>query len=190
MSRRRLVALCSLLAGALTLGACAATTNTTASPRSDPSVLPSGSVSAAQTYQDPAGWSVTLPPGWVANHSHVTTRGGLSATGSQIANVDLPAPTLFSWAPLQAKSGVLPVTGIAVVISNDKDPSMSGPAVTPPLSMGSFMQGSYLAGMYGLDSTRVAGNGRELLITIRFGPKASTRTTRELAQLIASFRFN
>ena len=171
----------------------AATSCTTASNSNCPGMGPSRCAygSAAQTtYHDPVGWSIVVPTGWAAGPFNASG-GGLSGTGSQIANVNLPPPKIVPGSPLQANSRVLPATGISLVISNYNDPGVSvGTTTRPPLSVASFAQGSYPPGGYGLDAAWVSGNGLKLLATIRFGPNVSNHDMQQMSGILASFRFD
>jgi hypothetical protein len=143
-----------------------------------------------RTYHGPAGWSIVLPAGWVAAPFDASG-SGFSGTGSQISNMKLPPPTIVPGAPLQTNSQVLPTAGIALVVSNVNDPSVSvGTTTGPPLSMDSFAQGSYIGGGYALDAAWVSGNGKKLLATIRIGPKVSNRDMQQMNRVLASFRFD
>jgi hypothetical protein len=98
-------------------------------------------------YQDLAGWSAEIPPGWKVFE---TSKGNASSVGTQISNVELPAPEIDPGLPIQTSGLVLPPDGVSLIIATDNDPKNvqvppeSPPA--PPLSMGDFAQGSATGG--------------------------------------------
>jgi hypothetical protein len=72
-------------------------------------------------YQDLAGWSAEIPPGWKVLPFE-TSKGNASAVGTQISNVELPAPEIDPGLPIQTSGLVLPPDGVSLIIATDNDP--------------------------------------------------------------------
>jgi hypothetical protein len=86
-----------------------------------------------QTYQDGAGWTITVPPGWhVAPFSD--TQDGILTAGVQLSNVPLPPPAVIPGYPVQVLDHALPAHGIGLTITADTDTgSPDAPVAVPPL---------------------------------------------------------
>jgi hypothetical protein len=145
------------------------------------------------TYTSPDGWTIDMPAGW-----HVapfeTSKGGASARGAQVSNIELPSPSLVPGFPIQTNGDDLPADGLAIIIAIDDDPSdvqqppQSPPA--PPLSLDDFSHGSAPAGSPTLDLMWFTGNGRTFLATIKTGPNVSAVDRTALEAAVSSVRFS
>lgn len=145
-----------------------------------------------ETYQDPAGWAVDLPPGWHAVPFE-TSKGNATATGALISNVVLPSPSIVPGYPIQTNGADLPGDGIAFVVALDDDPDAQQPPASPPsppLTLDEFTQGSAPPGSPTLDSLWFSGNGQTLLATIEIGPNATSADLASLAAVVSSLRFD
>ncbi len=149
--------------------------------------------SDAGTYTSPDGWTIDVPPGW-----HVTpfetTKGGATARGAQVSNLELPSPSLVPGFPIQTNESDLPDDGLAIIVAIDDDPSdvqqppQSPPA--PPLSLDDFVHGSAPAGSATLDLMWFTGNGRTFLATIKTGPSVTAADRNAVEAAISSLRFS
>ena len=145
------------------------------------------------TYTSPDGWTIDVPPGW-----HVTpfetTKGGASARGAQVSNLELPSPSLVPGFPIQTNGDDLPADGLAIIVAIDDDPTdgqqppQSPPA--PPLSLDDFIHGSALAGSPTLDLMWFTGNGRTFLASIKTGPSVTAADRTALEAAVSSLRFS
>lgn len=173
---------------ALSLSAC-----TTSAPQADRSGEHPTEGPRTTTYVAPAGWSVEIPVGW-----HVlpfeTAKRNASSVGTQISNVELPAPSIEPGLPIQASGLVLPPRGVAVIIAADEDPASGQPAPaappSPPLSYSQFNQGSSPGGAPSLALLWFAGGGRTLLFSIKIGCEISEADQIAMEALIASLHFD
>jgi hypothetical protein len=77
-------------------------------------------------YLDLAGWSAEIPPGWKVLPFE-TSKGNASAVGTQISNVELPAPEIDPGLPIQTSGLVLPS-----LTSNHKNENVGPPPVALP----------------------------------------------------------
>jgi hypothetical protein len=143
------------------------------------------------TYRDPAGWIADVPVGWSVLPFE-TTKGDASAIGTQISNVDLPAPSIEPGLPIQTSGLVLPPKGVSLIIATDVDPANvqlppSSPA-SPPLSVGDFMEGSSTGD--GLTISLLWFNVSEhtLLASIKTGVSVSRQDAAAMDALVASTR--
>jgi hypothetical protein len=139
-------------------------------------------------YHDPAGWSAHVPAGWVVLPFE-TSKGDASAAGTQISNVELPAPEIEPGLPIQTSGLVLPPDGVSLVIAADTDPrnvQVPPPSpLSPPLSLADFDEGSTTGGGPTLSLLWLEVGGNVLLASIRTGPTADEA---DLAALVASIR--
>ena len=142
---------------------------------------------SGEVYQDPAGWSAEIPHGWKVL-SFETSKGDASAVGTQISNVELPAPEIDPGLPIQTSGLVLPPDGVALIIATDDDPENvqvppeSPPA--PPLSMEDFAQGSATGEGPTFSFLWFEVGGKPLLASIKAGPQADEATLWELVESI------
>ena len=142
-------------------------------------------------YQDLAGWSAEIPPGWKILPFE-TSKGNASAVGTQISNVELPAPEIDPGLPIQTNGLVLPPDGVSVIIATDNDPKNvqvppeSPPA--PPLSMEDFARGSATGGGPTFSFLWFEVSGNLLLASIKAGPQADEATLRTLVESIRETR--
>lgn len=145
----------------------------------------------AQTYHDSAGWSVTVPPGWHAEHFSDSKNGIISA-GVQLSNVRLPLPSLVPAYPIQVKDGVLPAHGIGLIIATDSDPRLSqGPVVTPPLPApnGRYWEiGSSPGGTPYLEDWWFHAHGMTFIACAKVGADITPSDLKTLATIIRSIR--
>jgi hypothetical protein len=138
-------------------------------------------------YQDLAGWSAEIPPGWKVLPFE-TSKGNASAVGTQISNVELPGPEIDPGLPIQTSGLVLPPDGVSLIIATDNDPKNvqvppeSPPA--PPLSMEDFAQGSATGGGPTFSFLWFEVSGNLLLASIKAGPQADEATLRTLVESI------
>jgi hypothetical protein len=143
------------------------------------------------TYTDPAGWTADVPVGWSVL-SFETTKGHASAIGTQISNVDLPAPSIEPGLPIQTSGLVLPTDGIALVIATDEDPAnvQSPPAspASPPLAIGDFAEGSSTGDGPTISLLWFKVSGHTLLASVKTGASASEEDMAAMARLVASIR--
>jgi hypothetical protein len=143
------------------------------------------------TYTDPAGWTADVPVGWSVLPFE-TTKGHASAIGTQISNVDLPAPSIEPGLPIQTSGLVLPTDGIALVIATDDDPAnvQSPPAspASPPLSIEDFAEGSSTGDGPTISLLWFRVSGHTLLASVKTGASASEEDVVALAMLVASIR--
>jgi hypothetical protein len=138
-------------------------------------------------YQDLAGWSAEIPPGWKVLPFDVS-KGSASAVGTQISNVELPAPEIDPGHPIQISGLVLPPDGVSLIIASDDDPKNvqvppeSPPA--PPLSMEDSAQGSATGGGPTFSFLWFEVSGNLLLASIKAGPQADEAALRTLVESI------
>ncbi|MGA9160496.1 MAG: hypothetical protein WB297_06480 [Actinomycetota bacterium] len=142
---------------------------------------------SGEVYQDAAGWSAEIPQGWKVL-SFETSKGDASAVGTQISNVELPAPEIDPGLPIQTSGLVLPPDGVALIISTDNDPENvqvppeSPPA--PPLSMEDFAQGSATGGGPTFSFLWFQVGGNLLLASMKAGLQADEAALRTLVESI------
>jgi hypothetical protein len=142
---------------------------------------------SGEVYKAPAGWSAEIPPGWKVQ-SFETSKGDASAVGTQISNVELPAPEIDPGLPIQTSSLVLPPDGVSLIIATDNDPKNvqvppeSPPA--PPLSMEDFAQGSATGGGPTFSFLWFEVGGTLLLASMKAGPQADEATLKTLVESI------
>ncbi len=149
---------------------------------------PTPDSSESHVYHDPAGWSAQVPAGWTVLPFE-TSKGDASAAGTQISNVELPAPEIEPGLPIQTSGLVLPPDGVSLVIATDTDPGNvqvppPSPA-SPPLSLADFAEGSSTGGGPTLSLLWFEVGGNVLLASIRTGPNPDEA---DLAALVASIR--
>ena len=142
-----------------------------------------------QAYQDSAGWTITVPPGWhVAPFSD--TQDGITTTGVQLSTDPLPLPAVIPGNPVQVNSQVLPADGIGLTIAADTDTGPSdGPVAVPPLpypqgwTTGSALAGSpYIRGLsFRVGSTTFAA-------CAKVGPRVTSADHAALTAAIHSIR--
>ena len=142
---------------------------------------------SGKVYQDPAGWSAEIPPGWRVL-TFDTSKGDASAVGTQISNVELPAPEIDPGLPIQTSGLVLPPDGVSLIIATDNDPqNVHVPPespLAPPLSMEDFAQGSVTGGGPTFSFLWFEVGGNLLLASIKAGPQADEATLRTLVESI------
>jgi hypothetical protein len=78
-------------------------------------------------YHDASGWVIRVPAGWHVLPFRSSTDGA-SASGAQLTNVKLPAPSIVPSFPIQANDKVLPARGISLIIATDNDPKLCRPS--------------------------------------------------------------
>jgi hypothetical protein len=174
---------------ALGLAACGrGSTQRVAGPRSSAAATNQD----GDTYSDPAGWTVQMPPGWLVTPFE-TSKGDASAKGAQISDVALPPPSIVPGYPIQVNGNDLPNDGIALVIAVDDDPGFAQQPLRsppqPPLTLDMFAQGSAVAGSPTLDVLWFSGNGQTFLASIKSGPTSSPDDRAALQETVASLRF-
>jgi hypothetical protein len=92
-----------------------------------------GTSHPGQTYRDSSGWTIEIPPGWYAVRFS-DSKDGITSTGVQLSNIQLPPPTLAPGFPIQVNGGVLPARGVGLIIATDTDPRLRhGRVAVPPL---------------------------------------------------------
>ncbi len=142
----------------------------------------------AGTNHDPAGWSAEIPRGWVVLPFQ-TSQGGASAVGTQVSNVELPAPEIEPGLPIQTSGVVLPSSGVSLIISTDNDPqNVQAPPdspPSPPLSLDDFAQGSATGRGPTFSFLWFEVSGKLLFASIKAGPQADLGA---LATLVESIR--
>jgi hypothetical protein len=117
-----------------------------------------------------------------------TSKGNASAVGTQISNVEVPAPEIDPGLPIQTSGLVLPPDGVSLIIATDNDPKNvqvppeSPPA--PPLSIEDFAQGSATGGGPTFSFLWFEVSGNLLLASIKAGPQADEATLRTLVESI------
>ena len=87
-------------------------------------------------YHDVSGWVIGVPAGWHVLPFRSSARGA-SATGVQVSNVKLAAPSVVPSFPIQVSGKALPETGMALIIAADNDRRLchsSAGAVPCPLA--------------------------------------------------------
>ncbi|HEY9506664.1 MAG TPA: hypothetical protein VIQ27_11870 [Gemmatimonadales bacterium] len=173
MEFRRAVRVSSLVVAVMATGCTAGSTATR-------------STEVYMIYQDLAGWSAEIPPGWKVLPFE-TSKGNASSVGTQISNVELPAPEIDPGLPIQTSGLVLPLDGVSLIIATDNDPKNvqvpeSPPA--PPLSMEDFAQGSATGGGPTFSFLWFEVSGNLLLASIKAGPQADEATLRTLVESI------
>jgi hypothetical protein len=153
------------------------------------------------TYRDRAGWVVEVPPGWHAVRFS-DAKGGITAAGMQLSNVQLPPPELVRGAPIQANGGVLPARGVGVVIATDTDPTLfHGPVAVPPLPAPDapdgwkyWNGGSSSAGFGGapggpdIESLWFRVGHMTFIACAKIGPKATSGDRKAVDAIIESLR--
>jgi hypothetical protein len=142
-------------------------------------------------YRDPAGWTADVPVGWSVVPFE-TTRGDASAIGTQISNVDLPAPSIEPGLPIQTSGLDLPPAGVSLIIATDVDPANvqlppASPA-SPPLSVGDFMEGSSTGDSPTISLLWFKVSGHTLLASIKTGVSVSRQDAAVMDALVASIR--
>jgi hypothetical protein len=114
--------------------------------------------------------------------------GIASAIGTQITNVELPAPQIERGLPIQASNLVVPPDGLALIVATDDDPEnvQLPPAEppTPPVSLTQFSEGSTTGDAPALSLLWFDTDGRLLLASIKMGPRVSTSDREALAELV------
>jgi hypothetical protein len=152
---------------------------------------PSASGNQTTTYRDPAGWVADVPVSWNVLPFE-TTMGNASAIGTQISNVELPAPQIEPGLPIQASNLVMPPDGLALIIATDDDPEniqLPPPEPpTPPLSLTQFNEGSSTGDAPALSLLWFDADGQLLLVSIKTGPRISASDRAALAAFVQSVR--
>jgi len=142
---------------------------------------------ADRVYDSSAGWSVDVPAGWTVQPFN-TSKGGVSASGAQISNVELPPPEIEPGLPIQPSSLALPPDGVSLIIASDRDPNVRVPPPAParlPISMDDFNVGSSTGTGPTLSLLRFVVGGNVLVASIKTGPDADEA---DLRALVASIR--
>jgi hypothetical protein len=143
----------------------------------------------AQAYQDPLGWTVSVPDGWLAKPFRLS-EGASQHAGAEISNIRLPPPVAEPGTPVQTSGLNLPDRGVGVVIAADPGPTDSGDRVlTPPLTPSDLLEGSALGGAPSLETRWFSGDGRTFTVTVKTGAKASHADKTAACALITSIRF-
>jgi len=131
----------------------------------------------------PVGWSVV---------PFETTKGDASAVGTQISNVDLPAPSIEPGLPIQTSSLVLPPEGVSLIIATDEDQAnvQLPPAspVSPPLSIRDFMEGSSTGDGPTISLLWFNVSEHTLLVSIKTGVSVSREDVAAMNALVASIK--
>jgi hypothetical protein len=142
-------------------------------------------------YRDQAGWTAEVPVEWSVLPFE-TSKGDAAAIGTQISNMQLPAPTIEPGLPIQTSGLVLPPDGIALVIATDEDPAnVQRPPVSPaspPLAIGDFAQGSSTGDGPSISLLWFKVGARTLLASIKTGPSASGEEVAAMTKVVASIR--
>lgn len=133
-------------------------------------------------YQDLAGWSAEIPPGWKVLPFE-TSKGNASSVGTQISNVELPAPEIDPGLPIQTSGLVLPPDGVSLIVATDNVQVPESPPA-PPLSMEDFARGSATGGGPTFSFLWFEVSGNLLLASINAGPQADEATLRTLVESI------
>ncbi|MFL5797920.1 MAG: hypothetical protein ACJ77A_08305 [Actinomycetota bacterium] len=146
--------------------------------------------SGERVYRDPAGWSLTVPRGWVVE-PFSSSDGGVVAAGAQVSNVTLPAPTVVDWAPIQADGRSFPKTGISIVVGTQQGgrvprSPVSDLPLTYPTGWG---EGSALAGEPTLSEIWFRGGGHLFIATVKTGADAVPADRKALERIVWSIRF-
>jgi hypothetical protein len=140
-----------------------------------------------RVYHGSAGWAVEVPTGWWILPFN-TSKGGVSARGAQISNVELPPPEIQPGLPIQTSSLVLPPDGVSLIIAADLDPDVhvlpSAPARLP-LSMDDFVVGSATGGGPTFSVLRFVVKGNILVASLKTGPNADEA---DVQALVGSIR--
>jgi hypothetical protein len=130
--------------------------------------------------------------GWMERAAVRDDEGDASAIGTQISNVDLPAPSIEPGFPTQTSGLVLPTDGIALVIATNEDPEnvQSPPAspASPPLAMGDFAEGSSTGDGPTISLLWLRVSGHTLLASVNAGASAREDDIAAMARLVASIR--
>ena len=130
-----------------------------------------------QTYRDSGRWTIEVPPGWHAVRFS-DSKDGITSTGVQLSNTQLPPPTLIPGYPIQVNDQVLPERGVGLIIATDTDPSLShGPVAVPPLPASStvWAKGSAPAGAPYMQT-----------LWFQFKARSSSRARRSVRRLLAA----
>jgi hypothetical protein len=161
-------------------------------PGLEPFTLPAES----QRYTDAdAGWTVAVPPGWEAT-GFTLGWSDSAASGSVIANANMPLPVAGDQTPPQISAEGFPDDGVALVIAPASTMSGNLPIRTPPLSIEDFGKGSAPRGGSTLDtvwftSKGTASDGPPLVFaaTLRIGPQVSRVDLDAIEDVVASLTF-
>lgn len=143
-----------------------------------------------QTYRDSGRWTIEVPPGWHAVRFS-DSKDGITSTGVQLSNTQLPPPTLIPGYPIQVNDQVLPERGVGLIIATDTDPSLwHGPVAVPPLPASStaWAKGSAPAGAPCMQTLWFQFKGTIFIACAKIGPKAASRDIQAVTAVIRSLR--
>lgn len=157
--------------------------------------LPAG----ARIYHDAAGWSVRVPRGWHLARFR-SSRGGATAAGAQISDVELPPPRVTPGFPIQASGLLLPARGVSLVIATDHDRRVCQPGTRPvtcqrhwaslPLAYpAGWTMGSAPAGAPTIPIVWFRAGGAAFIATIKTGATAPAAASRQVAAIVASLHY-
>ena len=139
-----------------------------------------------RVYQSAAGWSVDVPAGWTVLPFN-TSKGDVSARGTQISNVELPPPKIEPGLPIQTSSLALPPDGVSLIIASDRDPNVRVPPPAParlPVSLDDFLEGSSTGPGPTISLLRFVVSGNVLVASIKTGSDADEADLRSLVESI------
>jgi hypothetical protein len=151
-----------------------------------------------QTYQDSAGWTIEVPPGWHALRFR-DSKDGITSAGVQLSNIPLPLPSLIPGYPIQVNDRVLPPPSVGLIIATDTDPKLSrGPVAVPPLPLPwpSGGKGWLLASSPAIRGASIPvfetlwfrANGTIFIASAKVGAKAKGADLKAFAGIIQSLR--
>ncbi len=156
-------------------------------PGLEPFVLPDGS----QTYTDPAGWTVPVPPGWSWQGFDLSASPDTPTHGTMLANtsaLNLVGPPA---ALPQASGAGFPDVGVALTVATTPH-NFGGERIwNPPLSVDDMAQGSAPGGAPALSTLTFAGpDGQWYTMTLKVGSAASPLDRSAAASMVASLTFD
>jgi hypothetical protein len=150
---------------------------------------------AGQTYQDSAGWTIYIPPGWHAVRFS-DSKGSARSAGIQLSNVRLPAPTLVPGYAIQVNGEVLPPRGAGLIIATDTDRRLRhGKVAVPPLplpwpdgSHGGWLTGSAPPRSPIFETLWFRVSRTTYIADAKIGWRASSAAQRALGQIVGSIK--
>jgi hypothetical protein len=145
----------------------------------------------SQTYTDPGGWRVAVPPGWSVQPFDLSSPNE-ALKGAMISSVELPPPVAARGTLPQADGNGFPDDAVAMVVSTEMIDWGGERVWQPPLSIQDFTNGSALAGNPTLDTLKFANDqqgGSWFTATIKTGERVSAIDESAVASVVASLTF-
>jgi hypothetical protein len=138
----------------------------------------------SDSYTDPAGWRVHVPPGWSVRPFSLASSSD-PVEGAVISNVPLPDPVVGP--PYQAGGLHFPGDGIALVIASKASWEDPGNLPSPPLSRGLFLEGSGIG--LTMDFLKFQGNNSVFTATLKTADGVPPADQRAMSGVVSSITF-